>query len=314
MMKAKRTRRLALCVLACAGLWQAGCDGMMESHPVESELATATGTPAQQPNTAAPPAADPNLPAADLRAFYGMPRCAASQLAVCDSFEASGSGAALDANVWTVEVSGVEAQIALDTHRAARGSGSVHVHVSQGGYRHAMLVHKKLFPVANNTFFGRAFVYLDGAAPQEHFTLFSASGTLPEASAPTYVRYGGELGLLAANYVGNGQMQHAGAPMADGSWIDTTAVPTGRWTCMEWEFKGDTNEMHFWLDGVDVPRLAVVGQSNECCKGQVWTAPPYDRVALGWEAYKTAQDATQTGYDLWLDEIALDTQRIGCTR
>ena len=314
-----KLRSLAYLVAVCVCLWvtQAGCNGMLQSHPLETQPAEAMNEPAQSPNPL--PTADPNDPlSTDSRTFYGMPRCANANVAVCDSFEpveaGDGQAAALDSNTWAVEVSSQEALVELDSSRAARGQGAVHVHAPAHGYQHAMLVHKKLFPVADNTFFGRAFVYLQGAAPQDHFTLISASGTLPSAGAPTYVRYGGEFGLLEANYVGNGQVQHAGVAMGDGTWADTTPVPTGRWACMEWQFKGDTNEMHFWVDGVDVPRLAVIGQSNECCRGQVWNAPPYDRIALGWEMYGTAKDSTIDAYDLWLDEIALDTQRIGCAR
>ena len=290
-----------------------GCNGMLPGEPLQNEPAAALTVPK-------PPVEPP--PAGGSPTFYGAPRCGNANVAVCDSFEpapgVATAGHAPDPNLWEVEISeisGAGASVQLDGSRAARGGQALHVHAPAQGYQHAVIVHKKLFPVPNNSFYGRAFVYLAGSAPQEHFTLFNASGTFAKAPSPTYVRYGGQFGILEASYVGNDQVQHAGAPV-NGGWEDATAMPTQRWVCMEWQYKGDTNEMHFWLDGVEVPRLAVIGQSNECCTGQVWNAPPYDRVALGWEVYASPDPSRSSieSYDLWLDEVALDAQRIGCVR
>ena len=113
-----------------------------------------------------------------------------------------------------------------------------------------------------------------------------------------------------ANYFGDDAYQHAGAQVG-GVWQDETAVPVNRWVCMEWEYKGNTNEMHFWQDGQLVPRLSVVGHDDNA--PETWTAPAYNRIALGWEIYSNADSSIQS-YDLWMDEVALDDQRIGCSQ
>ena len=50
------------------------------------------------------------------------------------------------------------------------------------------VVNSGIFPVPNNTFYGRAFVYYAGSMPQAHFTLFAAYGPDPTSSATTYMR------------------------------------------------------------------------------------------------------------------------------
>ena len=111
------------------------------------------------------------------------------------------------------------------------------------------LVNQTLFPAANNSFFGRFYMYLD-QQPQIHTNLITASGIRPGETATTNVVYGGQFGPFMANYYDANNpssviddWQHAGTQV-NGTWQNATMVPTGRWACIEWQFKGDTNEMH----------------------------------------------------------------------
>ncbi len=104
--------------------------------------------------------------------------------------------------------------------------------------------------------------------------------------------------------------QHAGVPYVNGTYTDTTAMPTDKWACLEWEFKGDNNEMHMWLDGQLVSTMSLTGIASECCRSTVWAFPPFRQVAMGWTLVSN-QEAFDH-FDLWLDAVALDSQRIGC--
>jgi hypothetical protein len=231
----------------------------------------------------------------------------------CDGFETAPVGGAPLAPLWSVVVNDSSSTVQVDAQRAARGQKSVHVHTENKGYAQALLRTQSFFPAANNQFYGRAFVYFknSGVLPQMHWTLFAASGVLPGQTQTTVARYGGQFTHLMANYFGQDQYAHAG-DAANGGWINETKMPANRWACFEWHFKGSGNEMHLWLDEQEVTKIAIFNISTQCCPNQPWTLPPFEKMDIGWETYQA--DSTQSGYDLWVDEVMLDTQRIGCSR
>ena len=302
---------LSLCsILGCfGGNVGAGAEGSM--LPPATGAAPAdpnAGAASADPNAAAAPA-DPNAAAAG--PFFGAPRCAAAGVRFCDDFEAGTPGAPPDPSRWTLQVHDASDWVRLDDARAARGSRSLHVHTLNRGYEQALAQVAKIFPMPDNSFYGRAFMFLMGPAPQPHTTFFVASGTLPGGNMPTLLRYGGQFGLFLANYIGKDEYQHAGVDMG-GTWTDATPLPTDRWACLEWQYDGAHNAMRLWLDEVPIARMSVLGKSADCCPDSPWTAPPYRAFALGWEIYSNTDKVA--GYDVWYDEVALDPNRIGCSR
>jgi len=201
--------------------------------------------------------------------------------------------------VWTRAELGAGA-VSIDTTRAARGTRSLHVHTTNLAGSTAFIRTTKIFPMPNNTIYGRAFVYLSGTSSAVHTTLFEAVGKLPGGQT-AYYRYGDPVHIIGANYDTPGS-----TPKTDYAQRSTTAMPTNRWACMEWLFKGDTNELHFWLDGSEVAGAAV--PSNHVPQ---WTAPAFTQLDVGFKLY---HDDPATAFDLWFDEVAVDGQRIGCTR
>ena len=286
-----------------------------------SPNALATGNPNTAPaptgNANLPPVANPNSgPTTDPNpgaSLGGASRCPATPVAghVCDSFESAAVGAPPDASLWSVQVVNPTSQVTVDNTRAARGRQSVHIHTANGGYERAVIVNTSLFPLANNTFWGRTFFWLVGPTPQAHFTLIAGADLGKVGGQVTWLRYGGQFAIYMANWFGNDAFQHAGINV-NGQWTQSTPVPSDRWVCLEWQLKGDTNEMHLWQDGVAISDMSVVGISRDS-PGTTWTAPTYGQAQLGWEIYGNAgTDAALTGYDLWLDEVALSPTRIGC--
>ncbi len=290
-------------MLLVLGLAASGCF----NNRAGSARAARNSAPPDAPAPTAPaPTGDANSGAPP--SMFGAPRCSPS-LPFCESFEASD---APDPQRWSVLLSGSGSTAVRDSSRAARGSQSIHLHTGAGGYAQAVLSTRTPFPVAANSFYGRAFVYLDNAGklPQAHWTLIEAAGRLAGASSDTLVRYGGQFTHLMANYYGADQYEHA-ADNVDGEWVNQTLMPVNRWACFEWQFKGDSNEMHLWLDGSEITKIAIFGSSTQCCANQPWTMPSFSSLRLGWQVYQA--DSSQPGYDLWLDEVALGSSRIGCT-
>ena len=140
-----------------------------------------------------------------------------------------------------------------------------------------------------------------------HWTNISGEGTAKnDAGTPfaAYVRYGGQvMKHLMANY--------DSSVFSSDCWQHSTvAFPEGSWACMEWHFDGPLNKMEFWLDGTQIPALTVDQMGQGCIAnglGGKWVMPAFDTLRLGWEHYQTS-----IPIEMWIDDVALDTQRVGC--
>ncbi|HEY4158372.1 MAG TPA: hypothetical protein VGM29_09750 [Polyangiaceae bacterium] len=234
--------------------------------------------------------------------FLGASRCAGLGLALCEDFEAS----SFDASTWTLVG---QVAPALDTSRAARGAQSAHFHADGNG--HSYLQETRTFPAPNNSFWGRMFVYIDAlpVTPDDaHFTLVEAAGT----GNGSMVREGGQYRKFGAGT--------DGGPSGDWTNIDADPVngvvqqvPEKSWVCVEWEYSGALDETHFFWDGVEHPTLATSENVAHGGNSSVpYDLPEFSSIWFGWWMYQA--NPTPDHYDVWLDEIALDGARIGCSR
>lgn len=217
----------------------------------------------------------------------GPSKCSCAGFTLCESFE----GSAVDTATWTLDTS--QGTAVLDTAKFARGGKSLHVNVKSGAGSRALLTTGKSFPAANNSFFGRAFVFAQGPIPKVHTGMFHASGAGTEVRLgidhdgdlePNYMSPSNEYGVFTAN---------------------KAKLPTGKWVCLEWEYRG-TGELHFFLDGAEMAEIQVLTTETP-----PWTAPAYSKFQLGLIMFQP-DTATAASFDMWFDEVALGATRIGC--
>jgi len=93
--------------------------------------------------------------------------------------------------------------------------------------------------------------------------------------------------------------------------------PVGRWFCFEWEFNDQPDKTTVWIDGELAKETSFVlsnnpkedplkkvdpadGRSSELVKG-------FTEFAFGFRAFAAARD----DFDIYYDDIAIDTKRIG---
>jgi hypothetical protein len=226
------------------------------------------------------------------------PSCATTgkNLLLCEDFENIALGGGLDPAVWSTD-KGASATVGVDDTQFKHGKHALHLHTLPDANK-ALFHETKTFPLPNgkNSLYGRA-NFMVGAGlkvPTDHTNFFEASGKVNGVSGN--YRYGAAGAKFFANY-------NPGDP-GKGS---MTPVPVGVWACLEWAFLGDTNEMHFWIDGKELTDVAVPPTG---VNGTVWTAPKFDSFYFGWITYAT--DVASDHYDIWYDDIAIDTARIGC--
>ncbi|APR79269.1 secreted hydrolase [Minicystis rosea] len=244
----------------------------------------------------------------------------------CDDFEAHATGAP-PGGMWENNQSG--GTVAVDTGRAKSGKNAVKISADAAtGYRSAMisLYDPALLPVDGNVIYGRMMFYLESAPTGTvHWTIIDGTGPVVGQGYHAAYRYGGQHPVTDANdtFVGSQMMANYETPDAyqdppvgpsSDCWLhaDQKVVPVGAWSCAEWLFDGPNNTMRFWLNGQEIPDLAMTGKGQGCVSQAadfVWQAPNFERIDLGFESYQ-ADDARV----LWIDDVALGTQRLGCPK
>jgi hypothetical protein len=218
----------------------------------------------------------------------GASRCSTAGVLLCESFESP-----LDATVWTTLAKAGDGTATIEDTHAFRGTKALHIKTTTVVRAQVAISETKTFPIANNVVFARVFLWFDTFTTNVHFTLAEAPFTMAGLS---WIRFGGQFGKFGVG------TDHG----ASGDWLqtDTTPVPTKQWTCVEFEFKGDTNEFHVWQDDVARPAL-----DTGAIKHAGFTMPPLTSLWFGWQTY-----SNEAPGDLWIDEIAIDSKRIGCTK
>jgi hypothetical protein len=242
----------------------------------------------------------------DRTKFFGASRCAEANVLLCEDFE-DGIGSA-----WTI----TGTTPVVDGGQYARGAKALHIMQTSNGASY--IKEKVTFPVATNSYYGRAFFYFvrlptTADMPYAHWTIVASTGTTP-ANTQAETRLSAQL-QSGQNLFGVGTDDSSTGGTGDWTNKDADdgpmAVPLGSWVCLEWWHSGATNETKFWWDATEHPSMA----TTETVHGgnQVnWILPQYASVWLGWQEYQVPTAMPPPTFDLWVDEIAIDSERIGC--
>lgn len=234
--------------------------------------------------------------------FFGDSRCNGDFL-LCDGFE----DASIDTAKWTVTQEGTTT-LGITTDQAARGAQSVHIQTTNGfGY----LKNTSVFPLTQNDYYGRMFLRVArySTVAWAHWTVAEAAGN----GDGSLIRVGGQYKTDASkNRWGIGS---DGGPTGDWTTHDTDPdgapqePPLDTWTCLEWFHGGSSHETKFFTDGVEHPSLATTTDEHGG-NAVPYMLPEFTSLWFGWYQY---QDDPQA-FDVWIDEVAIDDERIGCDR
>lgn len=253
----------------------------------------------------------------DTSLFYGGPsRCSTAGVQLCEDFETG----TLDPTTWKV-VGGHTPTI--DGAHVARGAKALHIVVNGNGA--SMIQESKTFPAVDNTYWGRVFVYFDklpahtqpdGGMTYSHWTFAYGQGT---GATNGQIRLSGQLQKTGANYINHfGVGTDDQSPSGTGDWTNSDddpagsplGVPTGKWACVEWLHDGKNNVTRFFWDDTEHPSLATTATKHGGVVANQYLMPTFTSTTIGWQEY---QVSTQT-FEMWVDEIAIDSQRIGCVQ
>jgi hypothetical protein len=219
----------------------------------------------------------------------------------CESFEDVAPGAAPNPAVWTRNAN----DLAVATGHAARGAQSLHIGPLNGGSHY--LHESKSFAATGPAFYGRMFLWVERfpiEKPQPpttvyHWDLFEASGQ-PDGSG-FVVRLGGHNRASGELFLRLNIEPHSALPET-GLFDKNFPMQARRWYCIEWFLDGPNGEARFWYDGVE--RTDLHWQKTM----PAYVFPAFRSMNFGWYEHQGAK----TPYEAYMDEIVLDTQRIGC--
>lgn len=243
----------------------------------------------------------------------GPSLCSSPDLLFCEGFEAD----AIDKSVWKTMTSAPS----LDSTRAARGAKSLHVHTAAVGA--SGLQTSKFLSRAQGHYYGRMFVWFDALPTSPawaHWTIVGASAA-SSASDQSEIRVGGQADGKKVERWGVGT-DHG----PTGDWTNLDDDPQGaaqpvqlkQWQCLEWLHDWTHDETRFYLNGVEHASL----RTTRDVKRGGNTNVPYDipdlaSVWVGFWNYDQGDGGKKvmpTQFDVWIDEVAFDDERIGCDK
>ncbi len=158
----------------------------------------------------------------------------------------------------------------------------------------------KNIPGGGKTFYGRMLFWFEQLPLQKPGSLYHWVMVAPQGGGMN-LRIGGHVERDGSNWI----RFNPGGPGGETGLSDLTAVMEAkRWYCLEWYFDTPNNEARFWFDGQERPVL----HWKDSVAG--WHFPPggITSIGFGFEEYQGAPSP----FELFIDEIALGTQRIGC--
>ena len=283
----------------------AGCGstGATISPPTVGDANAITGVP-----TLAPPSHDsntitqmnpnfataPGCPApANATDFFGQARCCNTKAAFCEDFESATLGGNPNAKWWTVQKASGDT-LAISNTFAARGKQALHINAA--GASHTMIVTTMGMPFANNDMWGRAFYYWNSSAHPSNHTSYIAAGPA-NTSAYQWLRY---------SSFGNGDLGGNDSD-PDNSSVGGSSLANGGWACLEWHYEPAQHLAHYFLDGKEITTALAIDAKHDTDG-----AMNFAQVEIGWELYSADGAVPTGGWDMYIDEIALDNKQIGC--
>jgi hypothetical protein len=228
----------------------------------------------------------------------GPSLCGTNKFLICEDFEATAVAGVPSG--WTKHG---DATVAAD--QAARGSHALKIGAAASGERRIYTSASKL----GSSHWGRVFYKVQQPAPKPssgviHSTIFALAGNGPKNGSSEYRVVDTVEDMNGKHqFLWNVQPSNVGE-FGKGSPYNWTY--DGNWHCAEWHVDPATQSYHFYIDDKEVTDIAI----NNGAGNYTGTDIPnsFSEVRVGWYNYQSASP----GFVAWIDEIAMDTNRVGC--
>lgn len=212
--------------------------------------------------------------------------CSGVTAKFCDDFEAQAADMPPKGDF---SLDGKAGSLLVDSSKAYSGTKALHIHSAKPAPT-AFVNFSKQFPM--NDFHGRLMMYMNVIPKAEiHWDVI-------DTTSSTGVHW--EIGGMYGKYI------FVVDPPDHG--LTSAAFPTGKWFCLQWEFKygnGADNTFLAKQDNAVLDKGMFTGPDSQ---GQKWNAGPWKTFSLGWTAY----GQSDVDIDEWIDDLAFGDAPIPC--
>jgi hypothetical protein len=229
--------------------------------------------------------------------------CTAGRYLLCEGFE--GSVGTTPPSGWTRQ-----GNAAIADDQAARGAHALKLTpAADKGYGFFVYGNAESFGAAH---WGRLFYRVQVPPPDAfvHATMAAYQGDGPSIGAATF-RVVDTVKMAAPTsthqFLYNVQITGGSEFSKEGPYNWTF---DGAWHCAEWFVDGANQAYQFFHDGAEVTQMRIQNGAGNYGSGSNRTNLPmmFNDFRVGWTTYQTAPP----GFTAWIDEVAIDSQRIGC--
>jgi hypothetical protein len=210
----------------------------------------------------------------------------------CEDFE-KGS---LDMTVWTLLAAGAANTAKVENTIVAHGSYSLQFHTAAGtsGGPLNFIMMDSVPAELTSHFYGRAYFNIGSAVQNSGHQMFTIAGAKMPNGFPNGPRL--EVGASGGKWQLTAWANYNGGPGED--YGSGGTLPTGKWVCIEWEVQAGApnNVITVWADGTL--------QATKTAKNFV---PAFSQIGFGYYGY-----SNPPAFDMYVDDIVLDTKRVNC--
>ncbi len=214
----------------------------------------------------------------------------------------------------------------ISNERSYSGSQALKVNARGSGYNRNVISYKlDQRPEFQKAHYGRMMFWLDKPEGQAgDFTFVQAEGKPKVASgapAQTNVMYRyrvqgrGPGDRLMSNYDtwldnnSDGQTDW----LTDCALTSEFTMPHETWSCLEWHFDAEADQLEYWLNGERIDDIGMLGGGGQCLnpqtQGSMWYGPErFEQVFVGFEQYHGDAKARHA----YIDDVVLSSSQIGC--
>jgi hypothetical protein len=199
--------------------------------------------------------------------------------------------------LWTRDVTG-DSVMLIQRDKVAHGKYALLVRCPTPAQRtHALLMAANLPEALRHHLFGRAYMYIAPVVPDRHIIFLTAGTTgFPKFRYQEVASAHGKFQLTYVDTRPDGPLGEDYHPGPE--------LPLGRWFLLEWEFNDQPDQAAIWVDGEKIFEtpftFKTAGQSSDLVGG-------FTDFSLGFKLW----GAAPVPFDIYYDDIALDTHRIG---
>jgi hypothetical protein len=216
----------------------------------------------------------------------------------------------IDPAVWDQRVMGT-ATIAVEEGEAAHGKYALHVHYPDMAARsYAFIVATHLPNSVSSHFFGRAYVKVAPGLGATHNPLIFAGG--PGWPISKFDEIGTYKGTWQPSYQEN--KSPAGQGRGEITFHAEVGPPTGKWFLLEWEFNDKPSSITYWVDGEKMMTLVSSEKADAVKFAWPKGSATVDDLVGGYQEFgfgTRVWGAPPQGFDVYYDDIAISTTRVG---